>query len=40
MKIVENSGYFSRIVFKGLLPHFGENSELCGKVLIIIQDVK
>ena len=26
--------------FKGLLPHFRENSELCGKGLIIKQDVK
>ena len=29
MKI--NAGYFSCIVFKGLLPHFRENSGLCGE---------
>ena len=27
---------FYRIVFKGLLPHFRENSESCGKGLIIV----
>ena len=40
MKTVENAGYFSHIVFKGLLPYFRENLGLCGKGLIIIQDVQ
>ena len=34
MRRGENAGYFSRIVFKELLPPFRENSGLCGKGLI------